>query len=198
VKTIFWDVDTQVDFMVPGGKLYVPGAERMAGNLERLTRTAEQRGILIVASACAHRQGDPEFEQYPPHCIAGTPGQRKIPQTTAASQIVIPNRPAEIPAGLEGYAQVIVEKQQFDVFSNPNTGKLLERLGRELQVVLYGVVTEICVASAARGLQQRGLKIALVRDAIRHLDEIKSRATVEEIERRGGTLVATEEVVSRN
>jgi hypothetical protein len=26
MRRIFWDVDTQVDFMEPSGKLYVPGA----------------------------------------------------------------------------------------------------------------------------------------------------------------------------
>jgi nicotinamidase-related amidase len=33
-RVIFWDVDTQYDFMHPDGKLYVPEAERIIGNLQ--------------------------------------------------------------------------------------------------------------------------------------------------------------------
>lgn len=188
---IFWDVDTQVDFMLPRGKLYVPGAEQIIPNLEKLTLWAEEQRILVVASADAHLEGDPEFQQYPPHCLAGTPGQEKIPQTRIAGAVVIPNRPVELPE-LRNVAQVVIEKQQFDVFTNPNTSALLDVLAPR-QVVLYGVVTEICVARAAAGLLDRDLKITLVTDAIRHLDEQKARQTIEEVERRGGTLVTTSE-----
>src|SRR2546423_1349478 len=31
---VLWDVDTQVDFMLPEGKLYVPGAEQLVAALD--------------------------------------------------------------------------------------------------------------------------------------------------------------------
>lgn len=192
---VFWDVDTQVDFIHPGGKLYVPGAEKIIPNLKRLTQEARQRGILVVASMCAHQEGDEEFQEYPLHCLVGTPGQKKIAETTLALQAVIPNRPVELPADLDRAEQVILEKQQYDVFTNPNIEKLLAHLGRDFDVVMYGVVTEICVAHAARGLLDRGYRVRLVRDAIQHLDEAKSRALLEEVARRRGALTATEEAL---
>lgn len=194
---IFWDVDTQVDFISPEGKLYVPGAGKIIPNLKRLTAWAQQNRILVVASADAHREGDPEFAQYPPHCLAGTPGQKKIPATQLARVWTIPNRPAEIPADLEGYDQIVLEKQQFDVFTNPNADALLAGLGQKPEIMLYGVVTEVCVACAARGLQDRDYHLRVVRDAVHHLDEAKGRATLEEIVRRGGGLITTDEVLSR-
>lgn len=184
--------------MLPGGKLYVPGAEEIIPNLARLTSWAEQHGILTIASMCAHREGDPEFSQFPPHCLVGTTGQKKIPETVFMRQYVVPNEPVELPPGLRDEGQVIVEKQQFDVFTNPNTEALLSRIGGPGAVVLYGVVTEICVACAARGLLDRGFKILLVRDAIHHLDEAKGRATVDEIQSRGGVSVTTDEVFTRS
>lgn len=193
---IFWDVDTQRDFIEPGGKLYVPGAETIVGNLERLTRWAQQNRILVVASMDAHLPGDEEFQQYPPHCLAGTPGQEKIPATRLPRQAVVPNRPAPLPAKLDDYDQIIVEKQHLDVFTNPNLEALLARLGRERGIVLYGVVTEICVARAARGLLDRGYRIALVRDAVYHLEEAQGRATAEEVVRRGGRVVTTDDVLA--
>ena len=36
-RVLFWDVDTQYDFMRADGKLYVPDAERLIPNLKRLT-----------------------------------------------------------------------------------------------------------------------------------------------------------------
>lgn len=196
--TIFWDVDTQVDFLHPGGKLYVPGAEKILPNLRRLTDWARENNILIVASADAHREGDEEFQQYPPHCLAGTPGQKKVAETTLPNPLVVPNLAAPLPAGLDAAGQIVLEKQRFDVFTNPNTEALLGRLGRELDIVLYGVVTEICVAAAARGLLGRGYRPRLVRDAVHHLDEAKARALFEEVERGGGRLVMTADVCARS
>lgn len=177
---IFWDVDTQVDFMRQEGKLYVPGAESIVPQLQRLTSWGWQHEILVVASACAHQPHDDEFKLYPPHCIVGTEGQKKISETRLAKQAVVPNRPVHLPAGLNGYEQILIEKQHFDVFTNPNTDALLEQLGKP-EIVLYGVVTEICVAAAARGFLDRGYRLTVVEDAIRCLDPGKAAAVLEEI-----------------
>jgi len=193
-RSIFWDVDTQADFIHPGGQLYVPGAEKILPNLARLPRWAQEHKVLIVASADAHREGDEEFQLYPPHCLAGTPGQKKVPETLLEKPTVIPNRPASLPANLAA-GQVILEKQKFDVFTNPNTEALLAQLGLDIEITLYGVVTEICVAAVARGLLERGYRLRLVRDAVQHLDETRARALFEEVERGGGRLVTTDEVV---
>ena len=37
---ILWDVDTQVDFMRPDGKLSVPGAEKTAPAMRKLVEAA--------------------------------------------------------------------------------------------------------------------------------------------------------------
>ena len=188
-KLIFWDVDTQADFMLPEGKLYVPGAEAIVPTLARLTQWAVQHRVLVVASADAHQPDEEEFGLHPPHCLAGTPGQRKIPETTLSPQLTIPNRRmAELPR-VKRYAQVVLEKQKFDVFSNPNTDSLLAQLGRP-EIVLYGVVTEICVAAAVRGLLDRGYRVTVVEDAVYPLDAGKSREFVEEVRRRGARTVA--------
>ena len=146
---LLWDVDTQVDFITPGGRLYVPGAERIVPNLRRLTQWAGEHGIPVISSADAHQPGDPELRQYGPHCMAGTPGQQKIPETLLPNRLVVPNRPIELPE-LHAFQQIILEKQAFDVFTNPNADRVLRRFGENLSIVLYGVVTEICVACAVR------------------------------------------------
>lgn len=191
----FWDVDTQVDFMLPGGKLYVPGAENLIPNLRRLMQAARQQRLLVVSSADCHDRDDEEFRHYPPHCLAGTPGQEKLLETLLEYRFTIPKQPISLPARLTDYQQIIVEKEQFDVFTNPNIEVLLQQLGPAREFVVFGVVTEICVAYAVHGLLARGYTVQLIRDASESLAKAKAQALFEEIQRRGGKLVTTEEVL---
>lgn len=192
---LFWDVDTQADFIYPDGKLYVPGAETILPNLKRLTGFAKERGIRIISSACAHRPDDAEFAQYPPHCLVGTPGQQKVPETRLPNTLTLPNRPVELPQDLADYPQIVLEKQQLDVFSNPNTEAVLKKLRPIREVILYGVVTEICVSYAARALIGRGYRFSIVTDAVRHLEEFKSRGFLEQIRNSGEKLIRTRELI---
>lgn len=192
---LFWDVDTQADFIYPGGKLYVPGAELIVPTLKRLAEWASKNGVLVVASTCAHQKDDAEFTQFPPHCLVGTPGQQKIPETRLTNALVVPNRHVQVLPNLLSYQQIILEKQQLDVFSNPNTDEVLDQLGSVHEVVLYGVVTEICVAHAARELVRRGYQLRVVTDATRHLDHIKAQNFLGEIRRSGGKLVSAGELL---
>jgi nicotinamidase/pyrazinamidase len=194
-KLLFWDVDTQVDFMHPDGKLYVPGAEKVIPEIQRLNRWAEENSVTVVSSMCAHQSNDPEFADYPPHCIVGTGGQSKVEGTALANQFVIPNRKIDLPADVPSYHQIIIEKQDTNVFTNPNVGDLLRRLGPDREVILYGVVTEICVEKAAYGLIARGYRVNVVEDAIRHLDAQKGRATIDYVVQHGGRVLKTDDVM---
>ena len=195
-RLLFWDVDTQVDFMLPEGKLYVPGAEKLIPNLRGLTAFAAEHNIPILSSVDAHLENDLEFSDYPPHCLAGTPGQAKIEGTVLAERFVVPNRRIDLPDNLSRFRQLIVEKQEFDVFTNPNIDLVLTRFAGDREIILYGVVTEICVDRAARGLMQRGRHVHLVTDAIMHLDAAKAEETVREIRRHGGMLLSTDEILA--
>lgn len=193
-RTIFWDVDTQVDFIHPQGKLYVPGAEKLISNWQRLTDWAAAHGVLILGDMDVHQEDDPEFQLYPPHCLAGTPGHEKIPETVLSRQYRIPNRKVTLPTSLDPYQQVILEKQTLNVFDNPNTDDLLKLVGPVDDVVVYGVVTEICVNLAVQGLFERGCPVSLVIDAIRHWEEAKGKETLALVEQHGGRLITTAEV----
>jgi nicotinamidase/pyrazinamidase len=195
-RLLFWDVDTQADFMLPKGKLYVPAAEKLIPNLQGLTAFAAEHGIPIISSADAHLESDPEFSEYPSHCLAGTPGQRKIEGTVLPNHFTVPNRKVNLPADLTQHPQVIVEKQATDVFTNPNMDYLLARFAQDREIILYGVVTEICVDRAARGLIQRGRHVHLVTDAIMHMNAAKSRETILEVRRHGGMLLSTAEILT--
>jgi nicotinamidase/pyrazinamidase len=172
---ILWDVDTQVDFMLPEGKLYVAGAEQTIPAMARLVRGARQAGLVHVASADDHELTDDEISDeadfrttYPPHCLRGTRGGRKIPETEQEDPVPIGLGPFP-ERYLEG-REFLILKKHFDVFTNPNTDQLLARLGPD-EVILFGVATDVCNDAAIRGLLERELRVRFVEDAARGLDD---------------------------
>ncbi len=166
MKTVYFDIDTQIDFVYPAGALYVPGAEKLIPGWSRLNRHARERGIPLVSSLCAHGENDAEFREWPAHCVVGTKGQEK---------------PRELMVD-----QIILEKQQLDLFTSPQLDAVLERLAPE-HCVVYGVVAEYCVRFAALGLQSRGARVTLVADAIQALDTAVAERFFHSFKACGGT-----------
>ena len=185
MKTVFFDVDTQIDFLYPAGALYVPGAETIVGKVAALNRYAGRNGIVVISDVDAHAEDDPEFQTWPPHCVAGTTGQQKPAATLLEKRIVIPNVPTDL--ALDGVQQVLLEKQTLDCFSDVNLPVLLESLRAERYVV-YGVVTEICVRYAAWGLLKTGKRVELVTDAVRGLSDAASTEMTAAFLAAGGVL----------
>src|ERR1700748_1304114 len=106
-KVVFWEVDTQKDFMLPGGKLYVPGAERLLPNIQKLTDAARQDRVFLVSHGCYHAANDPEFATFPPHCIKGSAGAAFVPEALTDKVVSVPNEPAaKVPQNLFHYQQI--------------------------------------------------------------------------------------------
>jgi nicotinamidase/pyrazinamidase len=184
--TIFVDVDTQLDFLAPAGALYVPGAEGIVHALGRLNRYAIDHNIPLLSTADAHAENDPEFRQWPPHCVKGTLGQRKCAATLTGSVTVLRSRS-------DRAAHLLVEKQSTDCFTNPTLDAWLKE-NRPDRAIVYGVVTEICVRRAAFGLLRRGIPTVIVTDAVRCLDENQARAMFDEFLSAGGRLATVSEI----
>jgi nicotinamidase/pyrazinamidase len=195
-KIIFWEVDAQEDFMKPGGKLYVPGAEKLLPNIRRLTDAARQGRVLLVSHGCIHTKDDPEFAQFPPHCISGTPGAKLIPEALTEKSITIPNeQSAQLPANLDHIQQIVLEKQTLDIFESRHAEALLERLPRDAEFIVFGVVTEYCVRLAAKGLLEHGRRVAIVKDAIETLNPEEARRTMAELAALGAETITTDEAL---
>jgi nicotinamidase/pyrazinamidase len=197
---ILWDVDTQVDFMLPHGKLYVPGAEEVAPAMRRLVEAARTAGVVHVASADDHELTDQEISEepdfqttYPPHCLRGTRGARKIEETEQADPvpITLETLPERYLAGRE----FLLLKKNFDVFTNPNTERLLDWLDPD-EIVVFGVATDVCDDAAIRGFLDRGRKVRFVEDAARGLDESRVTACTAAWRERGVEFTTADAVVS--
>jgi nicotinamidase/pyrazinamidase len=189
---VFVDVDTQRDFLEPDGALFIAGSTAIRPNLARLTRFAREQAIPILATACAHMEGDPEFADFPPHCLLGTPGQTRVDETAWPDSPVLgevrmmsDRRPPHL----------TIYKQKYDVFSNTDAGWLFDlyALG-DPTFVVYGVATEYCVKSAVEGLLDRGRKVAIVADAVRAVDPSAEAGLLTGFARRGALLTVTDVV----
>jgi nicotinamidase/pyrazinamidase len=194
---IFWEVDVQRDFMLPGGHLYVPGAEKLLPNIRRLTDAARQGKVFLVSHGCFHTPDDPEFKIFPPHCVKGTTGAELVPEALTDKVARIPNdASANLPQDLSNYQQVLLEKQTLNVFESRHADELVKRLGKEAEFVVFGVVTEYCVSFAVKGLMERGRRVAVVQDAIETLKAEDCKKTMSEWERLGARLTTTDQALA--
>jgi len=196
-RIVLWEVDTQQDFMLPGGKLYVPGAEKIIPNIDRLVGLARAGQALLVSDTCEHSPDDPEFKTFPPHCIRGTPGSRVVREGLAQTIYTVPNDPhAKLPDSIFENQQINLEKQTLDVFHNPHTESIVNQLGKDAQYMVFGVVTEYCVRLAAKGLLERGCKVSVIKDAIETLNSAEGQRTLDELKSLGAKFISTDEAIA--
>ena len=197
MKNIFFlDIDTQRDFMLSSGALYVPGAERIISKLRRLFDFARKNGISVLSSVDAHVADDPEFQQFAPHCVRGTEGQRKIDETLLPRPLILQNKPIDrnLLDAVRKHQQIIVEKQTLSLFDNPISERLLRILPP--RAIVFGVTTEYCVKEACIGMRRFGVQTALVTDAIRALAPGTEKEALEEMRRAGVECITLETLLN--
>ena len=180
---LFWNVDTQNDFVEPWGKLYVKGAEKLKPRWAEITKVARRMKIRVVNTADYHFVHSAEINEkpdlihtFPAHCLAGTKGAEFIAETAPDNPLVFhwdtiyDTMPLKV--DVPQYRNFVILKDAFDVFAgNAVTVKLLEELAPEM-VVVYGVTTNVCVDHAVRGLAQRVKQVYVLKDAIKELPKI--------------------------
>ena len=185
---IFFDVDTQNDFMNSDGALYVPKAESIKPNLKLLTDYARENKIPITGSRDKHfgreeyKEREGELQKwggpFPEHCMAGTFGQEKIGETKTYAD----------------YPAIYFEKQNYDVFTNPDIEKFLKQ-EKVIEVVVYGVATDYCVKAAVFGMQKLGIQCYIVEDAIKGVFPDSTKIALEEMLAKGAKFIKTTDIL---
>lgn len=194
-KTAFVDIDTQFDFMDPRGRLYVPGAEYIIDNIKKLFRYAKEHKIKILSSTDSHTVGDPEFQNFPPHCVKGTPGNRKIEETVCKNSIFIENKDHDINQTTLNHDQIIIEKSSLDIFDNTNIDKVITQLDAG-DFVVFGVATDYCVKLAVLGLLKRGYNVSLVTDATKAITKEGEEKALKAMKDAGAVFITTEDIIT--
>lgn len=182
-RLIFWNVDTQYDFVEPDGKLYVTGAELLKPTWQKLTDLAKSKNIRVINTADYHLENSAELSKnadymttFPEHCMAGTKGAEYVKETKPEDAIVFDwKKEYDLSSPLlnfDAYRNIVIQKDAFDVFAgSPWTETILKTVNPEI-VVVYGVTTNVCVDFAVQGLAKRVKKVMVVEDAIKELPNI--------------------------
>lgn len=179
-EAIFFDVDTQFDFMHKENRLYIPDAGKIIPNLKKITEFAKINNISVAASIDNH----------------SSKGHKKIPETDFEDFVVIPNKVLSLRkiAQLKKNDRLLIEKQQHNVFSNPNLKPIL---GNAKKAYVYGVATEYCVKEAVLGLASMGIKLFLIEDAVMPISKEEGKKTLELFKKKGVKFLTTEQLLSR-
>ncbi len=200
LSELFIEVDVQVDFVDPAGALYVPGSQDIVSNIRRLLECATRDRITTISPMCAHAVNDSEFQQFPPHCIEGTPGQRRYFDE-------LPRLPRRIwgpdaPVGaadlkIESGHHYVVQKRTFPMFSNPWMNALRARGAfQEVPCVVFGVATDVCVRCDVLDLCHAGARVRLVTDAIAGITAEDTERALNEMQQAGARPVCTNDVLA--
>lgn len=191
--TIFFDIDTQHNFMYEHGKFYVPGAEKIIPNLKKITDFARKNNISIVASIDLQKSGAEIRTNY----TSQADGYRKIPETTLPNAKVIPNNELsgnQLKKLLEIYNRFWIFKQKNDVFSNPNTKEIIKNAK---SVCIYGVATDYCVKAAVLGLRSMNIETYVIKDAIKPAFRKNEKRDLELFRRKGAKFLTTNRLLRK-
>ena len=159
-----------------------------------------RRGLSGVGRLRA-RAGRSRFSASRRIALRGTPGAAIVPETLAGNSSSFPIAREPDSRGIFASSQqVILEKQTLDVFDNPNTEKVIERLksftDADAEFVVFGVVTEYCVRCAAKGLLERGRRVSLVADAIATLKAEDGDKALAELSGMGAHMITADEALA--
>lgn len=193
-RFVFVDVDTQRDFLDPSGSLFIPGSERILASLARMTQVARNENIPVIATACAHTLDEADPEPFPPHCLIGTEGQRRIVETDWPGGMVLPvsqtlSRGQPIPAYLT------LEKSRYSIFSRPDAGSVFALYAASgATFVVYGVATDYCVRAAVLGLRELGYPVTVVADAVWAIEQDRESEQFADFVEAGAVLILAEAV----
>jgi nicotinamidase/pyrazinamidase len=180
---LFWNVDTQNDFIELSGKLYVQDAEKLRPVWAEITKLAKRHKIKVVNTADAHDIHSAEIDKdpdlmttFPPHCLADTYGAEFINETNPENPLIfrwdtkydIMPLKVDVPV----YRNFVILKNEFDMFAgNALTEQLLSELNPGT-VIVYGVTTNICVDYSVRGLIKQVKNVYVIKDAIKELPNL--------------------------
>ncbi len=145
-KTAILVIDMLVDFVEDDGALVVKDAKMLVPIQKQILDLARERGATVVYLTDNHMPDDEEFRVWPKHSVAGTRG----------AQVIDDLSPQQ--------GDRVIPKRRYSGFFGTDLDLTLRESEVE-NVVLMGVLTDICVMYTSADAASRGYKVFVVTDA---------------------------------
>ena len=155
-------IDMLNDFVQPGAPLEVPKARDIIPHIKKRVEEARNKGIPIIYLCDHHQPDDKEFNVWLAHAVKSTEG----------AEIVDELKPHE-----EDYA---VPKISYSAFYNTALEELLNKLKSD-ELIITGVVTNICILYTAMDALARGYKVDVPEDSVAALNQEDHKFAIRQI-----------------
>ena len=179
-RTAVLVVDMLNEFLKPGGKMVLPGYEALVGPQRQVIEAARASSVPVVWVIDCHRAGmrcDHEFLKRTPHCEEGTWGAQVIDEL------------ALLPDDIRVY------KRRYSGFFNTDLDLTLKDMEVD-QLVVFGVVTNICVRSTVHDAFFLGYEVAVPADCCAATGAREQASTLYDIATHFGTVTDAAEVAA--
>jgi ureidoacrylate peracid hydrolase len=173
-------VDMLNEFCKPGGAMVLPGYERLVPPQRKVMEAGRQAGCPILFVVDTHRPNvrqDREFLKRTPHCLEGSWGARVIEDLDPRAD------------------DVYIVKRRYSAFFNTDLDLTL----RDLQVstlVIFGVVTNICVRSTVHDAFFLGYQVVVPEDCVAATGPREQESSLYDIATHFGIVADSEQVVA--
>jgi ureidoacrylate peracid hydrolase len=178
-KTAIVVIDMINEFCKPGGKMVLPGYETLMPQQKALIAAARENGAPVIFVADTHRKNmrrDREWLKRTPHGI----------ENTWATEIIEDLEPQP--------DDIHVVKHRYSAFFQTDLDLVLKDM-LITQLVIFGVVTNICVRSTVHDGFFLGYDIVVPHDACAATGPREHASTLYDIATHFGTVADTETVI---
>lgn len=145
-------IDVQEGF-TRQGNLASPVTTEAIPRIREIVEKERAEGTPVIFTKDSHREGDPEFQMFPPHCIVGTPEHELVEELRE----------------FEPEAAAVVQKTRYSAFYETELEEILRDLAPD-EVHVVGVCTDICVLHTSADLRNRDYPVVVRRDGVETFD----------------------------
>ena len=197
MQRIVLDIEAQRDFFDPDGACFRPNSPAVAGQIVRLFNWVRAERIPVISTLLRLKRGGPGPMGTRPHCIDGTPGEQKLPQTILPNRINFGIRNVtDLPHELfDRYQQLVFEKRDTDIFEHAR----IERLITELEpttFVVCGAGVGQGIVEAVVGLRVRGSEVIVAADAILDTEAPNQYLPYERMKAKGAVFAPVSHIIA--
>lgn len=192
------DLNTQRDFLDPGGRRTVLNHEPLIPALRRTVAWIRRNGVPVVSSLHSLRPQEALPGGRWTYCVEGSIGQQKLPFTLLPSRVDIEydntlSLPMEV---VRSHQQVVFRTHTSDLLIHPKADRLLTQL-EAAEFVVLGNTLDGAVKAVTLGLLARGKSVAVLVDACGFCDSSAADLAARQMSAKGARLTSVDELVAR-